>query len=276
MRMIPNIRDKSFYYFWQLMRLDWYEHKLIVLDGKNLPIKINEEDLEKNQFGTTYYADYFDKYFQEKAISLSYTRSPYHFPSDYSGYNPIFLKLAPVDNTFEIEEVRIQATEGFNENQEPLYLKNQMRDYGILEFEEFYLGKDEHELIIKEKKEINIKSNLIALFSYENEMSLFGDDYEKIDQQGFMSLGEEGKKKLAENSKNIESIINVTANGKPLQSKIKEFSTSEGLIFKWITGKFKVETVFIKNKKTNKEKIYSIIIRKNNNDKQINFLRDIG
>ena len=93
MRMIPNIRDKSFYYFWQLMRLDLYEHKLIVLDGKNLPIKIKEEDLEKNQFGTTYYADYFDKYFQETAISLSYTRSPYHFPCDNSGFNPIFLNM---------------------------------------------------------------------------------------------------------------------------------------------------------------------------------------
>ena len=50
--------------------LVWHYHSIWRTQNINISLKRkartkNEEDLEKNQFGTTYYADYFDKYMRK-------------------------------------------------------------------------------------------------------------------------------------------------------------------------------------------------------------------
>lgn len=259
-RLILN-KDGSYFYLWK------YIHALggfnfVITDTSNLPVSISEDKILESH-------DFLDEYFTNNSLALPYLNN------DKWGYNPILLKFSLNKDLIELEEVRICSV-NYNKEKDEYFSLLENSNGNALEFEKLYIGSTPSELFISDSKTIDIKSG-ISLLDYKSEYSRWINEYQdknyKLDYDKIY-IGKDCLLTLEQNTKEINDIISGDSKDHIDDDKIGDMLRCHDLSFAWHIGKYKVEYVKSKDVETNEIGNYAIIIRAENNNKEIKYVSE--
>ncbi len=260
--------DGSFYYYWKNLSIATEKHLLVLTEGRNFPHTITEKELNDKGISSDYWEE-FEKYFKPISVKLEGG-----LESSADNINPIFLKFVPNNNLFALEEIRIHKAKYEYEDNIKFELSESLTD-DILTFEKLYIGKKNLELFIKSQQQIDIDYSM-AVFSYENEINWWRDDYDSIVEAGGMTIGEDCQETAYDNFHEIHDLCNKGLTYQASET-IPDTTVSQGFEVKWEGGHpekttYKVESVYSRDLDTKEEELYAIVIRKADNNGDIKFI----